>query len=129
MEGLSWGPGDGGDPWRPVRGLLRQVQSVDAHGSGDVLQALLSGIDKVGRDFARNLPPSVLGNRDSARLGDAFDPRRDAVAKDVSALDDDIANVEADPKLDRSRFSATGIVLPEMAQLTASTALRTHHPP
>jgi hypothetical protein len=31
--------------------------------------------------------------------------------------------------LDRSRFNATGIVLPEMAQLTASTALRTHHPP
>jgi hypothetical protein len=113
------------------RGLLRQVQSVDAHGSGDVLQALLSGIDKVGRDFALNLPPSVLGNRDSARLGDAFDPRRDvdAVAKDVSALDDDIANVDADPKLDWSRFNATGIVLPEMAQLTASTALRTHPPP
>ena len=44
---------------------------------------------------------------------DAFDPRRDvdAVAKDVLALDDDIADVDPDPEPDRIDFGATGIVL------------------
>ena len=41
--------------------------------------------------------------RDAAGLGDALDPRRDvdAVAEDVVALDDDVADIDPDPKPDR----------------------------
>jgi hypothetical protein len=47
-----------------------------------------------------HLPPGVLGNRDAARLSNAFDPRRDVdtVAKDIITLNNDIANVDPDPK-------------------------------
>jgi hypothetical protein len=77
-----------------------------------------------------HLPPGVLGNRDAARLGDTFDPRRDvdAVAKDVFPFDDDVADVDADPELDRRGFGATGIALPKLplnfdGTVKASTAL------
>ena len=115
MEGLSGGAGVG-------RGasdarLRHQVQPIDAHGPRDVLQALLAGIDEVGRHLALHLPPSVLGNRDAARFGNALDPRRDvdAVAKDILAFDDDVADVDPDPELDRIGFGATGIVLPKLS--------------
>ena len=117
MEGLS-----GSAKRRPRRlgrgrGLRRQIEPIDAHGPRDVLQALLAGIDEVGRDLALHLPPSVLGNRDAARFGNALDPRRDvdAVAKDVLALDDDVADIDADPELDRIGLGATGIVLPKLS--------------
>ena len=74
-------------------------------------------IDEVGRHLALHLPPSVLGNRDAARLGDAFDPRRnvDAVAEDIVALDDDVADIDADPKPDRIGHGAAGVALPKLS--------------
>ena len=53
---------------------------------------------------------------DAARLGDTLDPRRDVdtVAEDVFPFDDDVADVDADPELDRSGFGATGIALPKL---------------
>jgi hypothetical protein len=59
-----------------------------------------------------NLSPSVLGNRDAARLGNSFDPRRDvdAIAKNVITLDDDIADVDPDPKPDGIGFGTAGVV-------------------
>jgi hypothetical protein len=75
-----------------------------------------------------HLPPGVLGNRDTARFGDALDTSCDidAVAKKVVALDDDVADVDADSELDRIGF-ITGalpkLFLNSMAQVTASTAL------
>jgi hypothetical protein len=64
-----------------------------------------------------HLPPSVLGNRDPARLGNAFDPRRDvdAITEDVFALDDNVADVNTDPELDRNRFGTARIVLPKLS--------------
>ena len=55
--------------------------------------------------------------RDTARLGDAFDPRRDvdAVAKDILAFDDDVADIDADPELDRIGLGTTGIVLAKLS--------------
>ena len=83
--------------------LLAECDPIDPHRTRDVLQALLAGVDEVGRHLALHLPPGVLGDRNAARFGDAFDPRRDvdAVAEDVLALDDDIADVDPDPEPDR----------------------------
>jgi hypothetical protein len=60
-----------------------------------------------------HLPPSILRNRDTARFGDALDPRRDvdAVAKDILAVYDDIADVDADAKLDRIGLGAARVAL------------------
>jgi hypothetical protein len=44
----------------------------------------------------------VIGNADATRFGDPFQPRGDvdAIAEDVVVVDDDIANVNADPEFD-----------------------------
>ena len=53
----------------------------------------------------------------AARLGNAFDPCRniDAVAKNVLALDDDVADVDTYPELYRIGLGATGIALPKLS--------------
>jgi hypothetical protein len=71
-------------------------------------------VKQVGRELG---VPCVLGDRNAARFGDPFDPRRDvdAVAQDVLALDDDIADVDPDPEPDRIDFGATGILLAKLS--------------
>ena len=117
MEGLSDCAGIGRGASDAVAAFGAKIDPIDAHGTRDVLQALLAGIDEVGRHLALHLPPGVLGNRDAARFGNALDPRRDvdAVAKDILALDDDVADIDPDPELDRIGFGATGIVLPKLS--------------
>ena len=93
-------------------------------------EALLAGVDEVGCDLALHLSPGVLGNRDTAGLGDAFDPRGDidAVAEDIVAFDNDVADIDPDPKPDRigpaplGSRSRTRLWI-SIAQITASTAL------
>ena len=53
-------------------------------------------------DLATNLPVSIIGNADTAGLRDPFEARGniDAVAKDIVVVDDNIADVNADAKLD-----------------------------
>ena len=77
---------------------------------------MLAKIDKVGRHFALHLPPSVLGNRDATRFSHAFKPCRDVdtVAKDIITLNNDIANVDPDPKPDWIAFCASGVVVPKL---------------
>ena len=115
MDGLS-GNSNVGAAWLGGA-LLAKFDPIDPHRTRDVLEALLAGVDEVGRNLALHLPPYVLGDRNAARFGDAFDPRRDvdAVAKDVLALDDDIADVDPDPEPDRIDFGATGIVLAKLS--------------
>ena len=117
MEGLSGLRGHWPRHFGRGRGLRRKIEPIDAHRPRDVLEALLPSIDEVGRHLALHLPPSVLGNRDAAGFGDALDPRRDvdAVTKDVLALDDDVADIDANPELDRIGLGATGIVLPKLS--------------
>jgi hypothetical protein len=70
--------------------------AIDAHGPRNILEALLAGIDEVGRDLTLHLSPGVLGDRDTTGFGDTFDPRRDvdAITEDVFAFDDDVTDVE-----------------------------------
>ena len=44
----------------------------------------------------------VIGDADAAGLRNSFKPRRDvdAVAKDIVVVDDDVADMDADPKFD-----------------------------
>jgi len=90
----------------------RRVRRVDAHWPLDVIEALLPAIDEVGRHLALHLPPGVLGNRDTAGFGDALDTSRDihAIAKNVVALDDDVADVDANSELDRIGFIAGALL-------------------
>jgi hypothetical protein len=109
------------------RGLIRQYRrgrgclcravgvefdAIDAHWPLDVIEALLPAIDEVGRHLALHLPPGVLGNRDTAGFGDALDTSRDihAIAKNVVALDDDVADVDANSELDRIGFMAGALL-------------------
>ena len=130
MEGLSDWAGISRSSSARGRVLRRRIEPIDAHRTRDILQALLAGIDKVGRHLALHLSPDVLGNRDAAGLGDALDPRRDvdAIAKDIFAVDDDVADIDPNPELDWIGLGATSIVLPKLplnliAHVTASTAL------
>ena len=80
-------------------------------------QALLADIDEDGRHLAPHLPPSILRNRDATRFSDSLDPRRDvdAVAKNILAVDDNVADIDPDPEPDRIDFGAAGIVLPKLS--------------
>jgi hypothetical protein len=51
-------------------------------------------------DFAANLTLRVIRNADAARLGNALKPRRnvDAIAKNITVIDDDVADMDADAK-------------------------------
>ena len=95
------------------RAFAAEFDAIDAHRPGNILQALLAAIDEVGRHLALHLPPGVLRKRDASRRSDAFDARRDvdAIAKNIVAFDDDVADIDADAELDRIGFRSAGIVL------------------
>src|ERR1700684_4114666 len=72
------------------------------HRFGDVLQGLRPDVVKSEVDLAANLTLRVIGNADPARLRDALEAGRgiDAIAEDVVVVDDDVADMNADPEVD-----------------------------
>jgi hypothetical protein len=70
---------------RCLTGRCRRVgsQLIDPHRPRNVFELLLAGILKVDVELAADLPISVVGDTDTARLGDAFQPWSDvnAIAK------------------------------------------------
>jgi len=90
---------------------LLQDHAVDPQRSGDVLQTLLADICELRIDLAAHLAERVFRDTDAAGLGDALEPRRDidAVTVDVSVLDDDVAEVDADPEGDPLFLECPGI--------------------
>ena len=66
------------------------------------LSSLLAEIVEGESDLAAAPACTRLRDADAARLGDAFQPRGDvdAVAEDVVALDDDVADIDADAEFD-----------------------------
>ena len=56
-------------------------------------------------------------HRDPAGLGDAFDPRRDIdpVAENVVALDDHVAEIDADAELDPPVLGNVGVAVAHLA--------------
>src|SRR5712672_3093779 len=73
-----------------------------AHWFSDILQVLRTHILEGYIELAADLPVSVVGDADAARLSNSLQPRCDvdAVAKDIIFIDDDVADVDADAKFD-----------------------------
>ena len=67
--------------------------AINAERAGDVLEALLADIDKLGVDLAADVAESVFGDADAAGLGDPLQPRRDiyTIPVDIAVLDDNVA--------------------------------------
>ena len=53
-------------------------------------------------DLAANLPMRIVGDADAARFGNSFKACCDVdpIAEDIVVVDDDVANVNTDTKLD-----------------------------
>ena len=72
------------------------------HRARDVLELALAQVLEADLEAVSHLVVDGARDEDTAGLGERLEPRRDidAVAEDVVALDDDVADVDADPKLD-----------------------------
>src|SRR5258705_1809544 len=73
-----------------------------AHWFSDILQVLRTHILEGYIELAADLPVSVVGDADAARLSNSLQPRCDvdAVAKDIIFIDDYVADVDADAEFD-----------------------------
>ena len=124
IDGLS---GSGRRRQVALRGPARLVRdAVDAHRPGDVLERLLAEVLEGEIELACGVLVHPRRDADAARLGQAFEPRRDidAVAKDVAVLDDDVAEIDADAELDAA-CPAGAAVLRSVIAVCTSTAQRT----
>jgi hypothetical protein len=95
------------------------------HRIGDVLESPRPKILAGGVDFAADLPVCVVRDTDAARLGKTFQARGnvDPVSEDVLVVNDDIANMDADAKLDPQLLRDPGILLDD-ATLNFNRALQ-----
>src|ERR1700733_12406924 len=64
----------------------------------DILELLVARIFECYVNFAAHLPESIVRYANAARRGDAFQSRRnvDAIAENLTVLDDDVADMNAD---------------------------------
>ena len=78
------------------------LNSIGMHGSDDVFDFLFAQILELHLQLAANLAIDIARDADPARLGERLEPRRqiDAVAIEVAALDDHIAEIDADAQKD-----------------------------
>src|SRR5262245_50453182 len=81
---------------------LGERNAADAHRPGDVFDLLLAQILEAEIDFVAHLVAYHAADADPARLGQSLEPCDDidAVVVDVAALDDDVAEIDADAELD-----------------------------
>ena len=84
---------------------------IDADRPVDVLELLVAAVGEDEVELVADMLAHRLRDGDAARPGNAFQPRRDidAVAENVVALDDDIAKVDADAKLDAAVVGDIGV--------------------
>ena len=85
--------------------LLRhapEIHAVDVDRAGDVLDLLRAEILEREAQLVEDLIAHDAADADSAGLGQRFEARRDidAIAEDVVAVDDDVADIDADPKIE-----------------------------
>ena len=93
IEGLS---GRGAD----CGGGARAADTISTDRLGDILDLLLAEIGEDDGQFGADLVAHCAGDADPAGLGQRFEPRGDidTVAKQILALDDDIADMHADAR-------------------------------
>ena len=89
-------------PIRRNRRALRHLQTPGAHRFRNVFQILRTHVFKGDIDLPADLPLCVVGYADTAGLRNPLQPRSniDSVPEDIVVIDDDIADVNADPELD-----------------------------
>src|SRR5581483_12404358 len=77
-------------------------QLVDADGAGDVLHRLLAEIGKGQRELVPDLLVGGARDADAAGFAQRLQPRGDvdAVAENVVAVDDDVADIDPDAEHD-----------------------------
>ena len=84
----------------PAAGVRPDAEG--AHRSRDVLDAPFAHVLEAQGEPVTDVVADRPGDHDAAGLGQGFEAGRDidAVAEDVAAFDDDVADVDADPKDD-----------------------------
>ena len=89
----------------------RGAECPDMHGSADVLHCLLALVGKREGQLVAHMLVDRAGDGEPAGLGQRLEPRRDvdAVAVDVAALDDDVAEIEADAEVEPAVARDLGI--------------------
>ena len=99
-----------------------------SHWFGNVLEDLRPKILAGNFDLAPDLPIGVVRNADTTRFGDPFKAGSDidAITKDVVFVDDDIADMDADPKLDPDVDGCVGILVGHAALNFNRTAYSVH---
>ena len=97
IDGLSGTAGSeaGSPPFAPA-------DAEDPHRPGDVLHRLLAQVLEHDAELVAHRIAHRARDEDAARIGERLEPRGDvdAVAVDVVALDDHVAQVDADAELD-----------------------------
>jgi len=75
---------------------------IDSDRPGNVLQLLLAAVEELGIDFALYVSKRVVGNANLAWRGDSLETGRDvhAISEDVATLNNHVAEIDADAKLD-----------------------------
>jgi hypothetical protein len=86
---------------------------MDPDWPGDVLERHLAEIDEIGVDAAAHVIEGPAREEYPARLANPLQPRRDidAVAQNVVALDQDVAEADADAVEDALRLGRPGVAL------------------
>ena len=110
MEGLS-GSGSAARDWLVLR---RPGDHANLHRPLDVLQLCVALVREAKIELVAHLLMHRAGDGDASRLRDAFRPRRnvDAVAHQVVALDDDVADMDADAQgMRRPRAACVGLAV------------------
>jgi hypothetical protein len=102
-----YGPAAQGAPRRV------EVDPVDSDRLGDVLDPVLAHRLEGEVELRLDLVPDVAGDADAARLGQPLQAGRDidTIAQDVAVLDDDVADVDADPERDAPILGHRGLAL------------------
>ena len=106
-------------------GAVTQIDEIDMHRLGDVLDALLALVEEVQLELVADLVAHHRRAGDAARSRQPLEPRRhvDAVAVEVVAVDDDVAEIDADAELDVPVLGNAGVAL-EHAALDLDGAAR-----
>src|SRR5207245_10628522 len=99
------------------------------HRFGDILQGLRTHILKGDIYLAANLPVSVVGDANTTRFCDPFEPNCNinAITKDIIVCDDNITEVNADAKFDPLVLRHIGILFCHAALDVVGTSYGVDH--
>ena len=83
-------------------GFLPKVEPIDAHRPCDILEVLIAEIGEQGLHPTIHLLMNDIRSADAARLRNAFKARRyvDPIAKDIVAINNNVADIDANTELD-----------------------------